>query len=480
VSVALVWFRRDLRLHDNPALTAALRAGHAVLPVYVHAPAEQAPWVPGAASDWWLHHALTALDASLAARGSRLLLRAGASAAALDRLVVETGAEAVYWNRLYEPAAIARDTEVKKALRSRGVHAESHNGALLIEPWDVQTQQGDPYRVFTPFWRSAQARLGAASPVPAPARLPAPSALSTLPSLVLADLELLPRLPWADGFRDVWQPGEAGALLRLQAFCGQALDGYQQQRDRPDHDGTSRLSPHLHFGELSPRQALAAVEAAAATGGVASDAEVYRRELGWREFSHHLLYHYPHTDRQPLNPRFDAFPWRQDAAGLAAWRRGRTGIPIVDAGMRQLWHTGWMHNRVRMIVASVLTKNLGLHWHHGADWFWDTLVDASLANNTQGWQWSAGSGADAAPYFRIFNPVTQGERFDPDGDYVTRWVPELAGVPARWRQQPWTAPAAELDRAGLARDSVYRRPLIDLRATRERALAAWAQVRDNS
>jgi deoxyribodipyrimidine photo-lyase len=477
MTLAIVWFRRDLRLDDNPALVAALRAGHAVLPVYIHAPDEQAPWRPGAASDWWLHHALADLDAALAQRGSRLLLRTGGSAAQLQRLVAETGAGAVYWNRLYEPAIIARDTAVKQALRARGVRAESHNGALLVEPWQVQTRQGDPYRVFTPYWRTAQAQLADTAPVPAPQRLP-PLPVARPAGVALDALRLLPRRPWADRFGDHWQPGATGAALRLAAFCDQALAGYQDRRDRPDRDGTSRLSPHLHFGEVSPRQVLAAVDAAAA--GAGEDAAFYRRELGWREFSHHLLYHFPDTDRAPLNPRFDGFPWRQDDAALAAWQRGRTGIPIVDAGMRQLWHSGWMHNRVRMVVASVLTKNLGLHWHHGADWFWDTLVDANLANNTQGWQWSAGSGADAAPYFRIFNPVTQGERFDPDGDYVAAWVPELAQLPARWRQQPWTAPAAELDRAGLAGDCVYRQPLIDLRATRERALAAWARVRDGA
>ncbi len=475
--IAILWFRRDLRLSDQPALAAALRAGYRIVPLYVHAPDEESPWPPGAASRWWLHHSLLALDGQLRSLGSRLLLRSGDSLAQIEQVVETTGAEAVYWNRRYEPAVIDRDERIKRTLRQRGLHVESHNGALLVEPWQVQTGQGDPYKVFTPFWRNARERIGPVEPLPEPQHLsPPPESLATES---LASWQLRPEHPWDAGIHGHWQPGTAGARSRLQRFLDAAIASYREQRDRPDHEGTSKLSPHLHFGELSPRQVLAAIEAAVVDGseGWRDNADCYVRELGWREFSHHLLYHFPDSAQAPLNARFKDFPWRDDARALSAWRRGRTGIPIVDAGMRELWHRGWMHNRVRMIVASLLTKNLGQHWLHGARWFWDTLVDADLANNTQGWQWSAGCGADAAPYFRIFNPVAQGERFDPDGAYVTAWLPELARLPAKWRQQPWLAPAAVLDSAGVPVGSVYRRPIVDLRRSRERALADYASTR---
>ncbi len=476
MSTAIVWFRRDLRLADNPALAAAIRAGHRIVPLYVHAPDEEAPWQAGAASRWWLHHSLSALDADLRTRGSGLCLRSGDSLAQLEQAAEASSAEAVYWNRLYEPALIERDQRIKRALRQRGLHVESHNGALLIEPWQVQTGQGDPYKVFTPFWKNASARLGDATTLPAPEHLPKlPDGLT---SDSLTDWALLPRIAWDGGLRENWQPGEDGAQARLREFLNGAIAGYRERRDFPADIGTSKLSPHLHFGEISPRQIRAAIDTAGTAASSWQDnAAFYLRELGWREFSHHLIYHFPDTAQAPLNPRFLDFPWRENDDDLRAWQQGRTGIPIVDAGMRELWHTGWMHNRVRMVVASFLTKNLRLHWLHGARWFWDTLVDADLANNTQGWQWTAGSGADAAPYFRIFNPVSQGQRFDPDGAYVGHWIPELAALPAKWRQQPWAAPAATLGAAGLDRDSPYRRPVVDLRQSREQALAAYATIK---
>jgi len=468
MSLALVWFRRDLRLDDHPALHAALRAGHAVLPVYVHAPDEEAPWAPGAASRWWLHHSLLSLDADLRRLGSGLVVRAGASLETLLALARESGAGAVYWHRRYEPAVVARDTAIKRELRAAGLHAESLNGALLAEPWEIATGQGDPYRVFTPFWRNLRARLDPLAPLPAPPSLPGPPRPPA--GVPVASLGLLPRIGWDAGFADLWAPGEQGAQARLAGFLSQGAADYADARDRPDQDGTSRLSPHLHFGELSPRRALSE---ARRRGGDDEGTEVFVRELGWREFSHHLLHHFPDTPTAPLNPRFEAFPWRTSDRDLAAWQRGRTGIPLVDAGMRQLWHCGWMHNRVRMVVASLLTKNLRIHWLEGARWFWDTLVDADLANNTQGWQWTAGSGADAAPYFRVFNPASQGERFDPRGDYVRRWLPELERLPARWLQRPWEAPPGLLDEAGIDAASAYRRPIVDLKESRAAALAAW-------
>jgi len=472
MSRALVWFRRDLRLDDHPALQAALKAGHAPVPVYVHAPEEEAPWAPGAASQAWLDRSLRSLQAELRRIGSELVIRRGPSTEALLTLAAETGAEAVYWHRLYEPASIARDKATKMALKDAGLHAESLNGALLVEPWQVQTGTGDPYRVFTPFWKNARQHLESNTPLPAPGSLPG---VPVLESLDIAALALRPHpreRDWDLSFWPHWTPGEAGAVELLEAFLEGAVHGYKAQRNFPDRTGTSKLSPHLHFGEISPRRIVQAIREASLPATIQPDVDHYLSELGWREFSHHLLFHFPHTSDADMNPRFAAFPWAEvDAAQLQAWQRGRTGVPIVDAGMRELWASGWMHNRVRMVVASFLTKNLRYHWIHGARWFWDTLVDASLANNTQGWQWSAGTGADAAPYFRIFSPVAQAEKFDPKGAYLRRWVPELASLPDAALAAPWTQP--ELARRWAP--DYPSQPIIDLGESRAAALAAYAQ-----
>ncbi|MBP7623825.1 MAG: deoxyribodipyrimidine photo-lyase [Xanthomonadales bacterium] len=474
MSAAIIWFRRDLRLIDHPALDAAVQSGLPVIALYVHAPEEEGEWRSGAATEWWLHHSLTALDAQLRERGGRLIVRRGPAFAAITQLIGETGAVAVHWNRLYEPAAIARDQTIKQQLKADGFIAESHNAALFVEPWQVSTQTGQPYRVFTPFWRNAVTKIADVLPLPAPNDLRFADA--GLPSESIASLNLLPTIRWDSGMAATWTPGEQGALARLRDFVDHATR-YSKERDRPDLVGTSMLSPHLHFGELSPRQILAALQLEAqGDPGWMDRVEHYVRELGWREFAHHLLFHYPHTPNANLNTQFDEFPWATpDDALLAAWQRGRTGIPIVDAGMRQLWETGWMHNRVRMIVASFLTKNLRYHWIHGARWFWDTLVDADLAANTLGWQWAGGTGADAAPYFRIFNPVLQGERFDPDGVYVKRFVPELAQVPASVLHKAWTLKPSEQATFGV-RD-VYARPMLDLAKTRDAALLAYASIK---
>jgi deoxyribodipyrimidine photo-lyase len=479
--LAIVWLRRDLRLADQPALHAAAQRHARVLPLYLHAPEEEAPWEPGAASRWWLHHSLLALGERLAALGSPLLIRRGPSLEALRALIRETGAGAVYWTRLYEPAALARDRAVKEAMRADGLIAESHNAALLYEPWELKTGAGEPYRVFTPFWRNAEARLDQLPPaLPAPERLRPPQ--RRVAGLSVAALELLPRIAWDVGFYPYWTPGEAGAQLRLEQFATEAIARYKTQRDQPAANATSGLSPHLHFGELSPRSALLAAREAARTAspGWLASAEHFVRELGWREFSHHLLFHYPHTTDAPMHQKFAAFPWRAPedyAADLAAWQRGRTGIPIVDAGLRQLWLSGWMHNRVRMMCASLLTKNLLIPWQEGARWFWDTLVDASLPQNSLGWQWTAGCGADAAPYFRIFNPVLQGEKFDGDGAYTRRWVPELAKLPDKFLHRPWEAPSEIRRAAEIGLDSVYAKPIIDLSRSRDRALAAYERIK---
>lgn len=465
MSLALVWFRRDLRLQDNPALQAALDAGHVPVPVYIHAPHEEGDWAPGGASNAWLHRSLAALDADLRGRGSSLVLCRGDSQAELERLIAASGAVAVYWNRKYEPATQPRDARIKRDLREQGIEAQSHNGSLMLEPWDITTLQGGPYKVFTPYWRNALTRLQLPAPVRAPASLPA----HPLQGEALDTLGLAATLPWDAGFWTHWQPGEAGAQEALTVFIDGALNGYRQQRDLPDRVGTSLLSPHLHFGEIAPWQVVHQLQPARSASRDA-DIDGYIRELGWREFSYHLLHHFPQTTDHNLNPRFDGFRWAAPNAGqLQAWQQGRTGIPIIDAGMRELWATGYMHNRVRMLVASFLCKHLRQHWREGARWFWDTLVDADLANNTMGWQWVAGTGADAAPYFRIFNPVTQSEKFDPQARYITRWVPELAALPLKARFAPWQHPHLLAEHA----PSYPTLPLVDLAAGRDAALAAY-------
>ena len=482
-TTVLVWLRRDLRVTDHPALHhAAARHDH-IVPVFVLSPEEDADWPIGAASRWWLHHSLTSVSATLAQLGSPLIIRRGESLATLRSLIGESGAKAVYWNRLYEPAAITRDAKIKEALRADGLKVESFNGAVLFEPWQLKTGGGDPYRVYSPMFRAAEARFEEIrKPLPAPATLAAPSA--TLKTETIESLGLLPRIPWDGGFYEHWQPGEPGALRRLEQFAAKPIATYKDLRDQPGLDGAvSGLSPHLHFGEISPNQAFVRAQQAQhelSSAGAHGNIHHFVKELFWREFSHHLLYHYPSTTHEPMYPKFAEFPWRTagDYAGdLAAWQRGLTGIPIVDAGMRQLWTTGWMHNRVRMIVASFLTKNLLIPWQEGAAWFWDTLVDASLPQNTLGWQWAAGCGADAAPYFRIFNPVLQGEKFDEAGNYVRTWVPELATFPGKFIHRPWEAPSEIRRAAGVALDSVYARPVVDLKESRDRALAAFARIK---
>ncbi len=470
MSTALVLFRRDLRLADNPALSAACAAHAQVLPVFIHAPDEDGEWPAGAASRWWLHHSLAALDNRLRGQHAGLHLCQGATLDVLRELIRTSDATTVYWNRLYEPAAIARDTRIKSALREQGIAVHSHNAALWCEPWQIATRQDAPYKVFTPYWRNLRPQLRTAEPLPEPV-LPGWHNLSG--GLPLSALALLPRIRWDNGLAKAWQPGEAGAQELLEIFGDDAIGDYAHARDLPARHGTSRLSPHLHFGEISPRQIHAELDRRAQRVDAKRrpDIEPYLRELGWREFAHHLLFHFPQTPTENFNPRFAGFRWApSDDALLTRWQQGRTGIPLVDAGMRELWHTGWMHNRVRMIVASFLTKNLRQHWQHGARWFWDTLVDADLANNTLGWQWVAGCGADAAPYFRVFNPVTQAKKFDPDGHYLRRWLPELAHAPLALLHEPWKDPVL-LERSG------YPAPMVDLGHSRQQALAAYDEPR---
>lgn len=465
-SPSIVWFRRDLRLADNPALLEAAEQGGPVIPVYIWAPGEEAPWEPGGASRWWLHNSLRELSRRLHAKGSRLILRHGPSEQALRALIEETGARAVFWNRLYDPAIVERDTQIKKALREAGIETHSRNAALLFEPWTIATGSGDPYKVFTPFWRRCLQEADPAEPYPEPSTLPGPKAWPD--SVPIEELELLPRIDWADGLRDAWTPGEEGGLQNLESFSGNGARAYSDKRNTPGERGTSRLSPHLHWGEIGPRQVWYG-----AGDRRSASVRKFLAEIGWREFAHHLLFHFPHTAGEPLRAEFKEFPWRESDEDLRAWQRGQTGYPIVDAGMRELWTTGWMHNRVRMIVSSFLVKHLLISWQEGARWFWDTLVDADLASNTLGWQWAGGCGADAAPYFRIFNPILQGEKFDPDGVYTRQWVPEVANLPNKYLFKPWEAKASPEQNSG------YPCPIVDHRLGRDRALRAFDQIKKN-
>jgi len=475
-SCALVWFRNDLRLEDHPALAAAAQSGSLVIPVSIWSPEEEGPWAPGAASRYWLHQSLTSLARSLRSAGSRLILRQGPAWEVLADLAQEANAVAVYYGRRYEPSAIQQEERVDQALETKGVKTQGLSGSLLFEPREIRNKQGKPFQVFTPFWRHCLSLPEPAQPLPPPRRIPSPKRWPDTEALEAFDL--LPKIPWAEGIRRFWQPGEAGARQRLTTFLEQAIADYGVGRDRPDREGVSFLSPHLHFGEISPRQLWHEVRRWEGRSGKKREAgEGFLRQLGWREFAHHLLYHFPHTPERPLRSEFEAFPWERDSRRLKAWQQGETGYPFVDAGLRQLWSTGWMHNRVRMVVASFLVKDLRIDWQRGAEWFWDTLVDADLANNTLGWQWTAGCGADAAPYFRIFNPVGQGEKFDPEGEYVRRWVPELAGLPARWIHRPWEAPPDVLEKSGVRLGEDYPEPIVSHSQARIEALAALKKMK---
>jgi deoxyribodipyrimidine photo-lyase len=473
----ILWLRNDLRLHDHRALAAAVASQVPVIPVYILDDTAAEGWPMGGASLWWLHGSLTSLATQLEKAGSRLVLRRGATATVLQELCAATRSTTVYMSRAYEPWAAAQEQTVKTRLADTGIALKRYAGALLFEPEQLRTKAGDPFKVYTPFWRAATAGEGPAQPVPAPKRIPAPAAWPA--SDDLSTWNLLPTKPdWSGGMRAAWQPGTAGAQSNLDAFLKSALADYPVNRNRPDLTGTSRLSPHLHFGDISPAMCWHAAKAYCAAHPKSEPGlETFLKELVWREFSYHLLVHWPTLPEKPFRADFARFPWADNATHLKAWQRGQTGYPIVDAGMRELWATGWMHNRVRMIVGSFLVKHLLLPWQAGEAWFWDTLVDADLASNSASWQWIAGSGADAAPYFRIFNPMTQGEKFDPDAAYVRRWVPELARLPNALIHQPWTAPREILAASGVALGTTYPRPIVDHTEARAKALAAFSSLK---
>jgi deoxyribodipyrimidine photo-lyase len=436
----IVWFRQDLRLQDNPALHAAVATGAPVIPIYIWSPEEEGDWAPGAASRWWLHHSLTALTQQLDRRGSRLTLARGHALDVLQKLVTTTGATAVHWNKRYEPAAVKQSRIVSEGLERRGIRTLQFNGSLLSDPTQFLNKAGKPYQVYTAFQRGLLHALHPAPLLPATRTIRTPQRQPR--SKPLNSLGLLPKIRWYQTMAATWRPGEQGAQATLKRFLRRSVDDYRQARNIPAIKGTSGLSPHLHFGEIGPRQIWHAL-------GPRGRNSVFLSEIIWREFAYHLLHHFPHTPTQPLHEEFAEFPWRQNPKMLRAWQQGMTGIPLVDAGMRELWATGWMHNRVRMVVASFLVKNLLTGWQAGARWFWDTLVDADLANNTLNWQWSAGCGADAAPYFRIFNPQIQAKRFDRKNDYIRKWIP---------------------------RDG-YPQPIVDLAKTRAAALDAYVTMR---
>ncbi len=478
---AIVWFRDDLRLGDQAALSAACSAGAPVLCVYILDEASAGVRPLGGAGRWWLHYSLEALAREIEAKGGRLDLFRGRAQEIVPVLAGAASAAGVFWTRRYGAAEIAIDAAIKAQLVALGVKAESFSGQLLHEPWEVKRADGGGFALFSPYWRAARALPQTGAPPKAPAKIPAsPYPSAGPPRKNLAELDLLPKRPdWAAGLRASWTPGETGARSRLGAFLDVGLKDYAAGRDEPAKAATSRLSPHLRFGEVSPRQIFAAVAATEASrDDVRAGAEKFRGEMFWREFNYHVLFNCPDASKCNLQRRFDAMPWRDPPNGeLDAWRRGETGYPLVDAGMRELWSTGFMHNRARMVAASFLVKHLLIDWRIGEAWFWDTLCDADPANNPMNWQWVAGSGADAAPYFRVFNPALQGERFDLEGAYVRRWVPELSALPNTWIHKPWLAPQSVLRAAGVELSKTYPAPIIDHAEARARALAAFAMIR---
>ena len=472
----IFWYRQDLRVSDHPGLHAAAASGRPVLACYILDDDAAGEWKLGSASRWWLHHSLLSLQHDLKSLGGDLIFRRGDTAAVLSSLVDESGADTVFCSRQHEPWASALETNLHRDLGERDVTLKRYPGALLFEPESIQNQSGLPFKVFTPFWRACLRQAPPQPPLP-PAQ---PDWLSPLPdSESIHDWALTPTAPdWASGWGELWQPGSAGAAERLATFFQGGIHDYSEGRNHPALDTTTRLSPHIHFGEVSPREIWhAAQQCLAANPALQDQADKFLSEMGWREFSHHLLSHFPEIPEAPFKDQFDAFPWLGAPDALRAWQRGQTGYPIVDAGMRELWQTGYMHNRVRMIVASFLTKHLLVHWRAGENWFWDTLLDANLANNACGWQWVAGSGADASPYFRIFNPITQGEKFDKEGDYVREWVPELAALPDKYLNKPWEAPEEILDQAGVKLGTTYPAPIVDHREAREAALTAYGSLK---
>ncbi len=476
---SIVWFRENLRIADNPALASAASTGRPVIPIYVW-PSKRSKWALGESSRWWLFHSLRILANQLRSMGSRLTIRGGDPFTVISELIETTGTSSFYFNRRYDPEGIREQQQMQKHLGSRGISTHDFNATLLFEPDIVRTRKGDPFKVFTPFWNACLALPTPSPPFPSPDLLAVPKRWPSCENVKKLYLQSDP--DFSDHLKAHWTPGTESANGTLETFLSDGVANYITERDRPDHPGTSSLSPHLRFGEIGPRQIWHSVlnrQHRSKSTDFADNAMGFLRQLGWREFSHHLLYHFPATPTEPLRPEFAKFPWRKEAKLFSKWKAGETGYPIVDAGMKQLSSTGWMHNRVRMVVASFLVKDLLIPWQLGARWFWEKLVDADLANNTLGWQWIAGCGADAAPFFRVFNPVRQGEKFDPEGSYVQRWIPELKDLPARWIHHPWEAPESVLREANLGPGRSYPTPIVDHSIARQEALMAYDQLRSS-
>jgi deoxyribodipyrimidine photo-lyase len=471
---SIMWFRQDLRVKDNPALIKAAKQSK-VLPVYIYDTSVPQNAVLGGASKWWLHHALVALQESL---DGNLLVLSGDPQEILLSLCAQHNISSVYWNRMYEPWAITRDTAIKKALKASKYEALSTNGSLLWEPMQVLKKDETPYKVFTPYYKNGC--LNAPDPR-YPQRKPPLSFMDDMDEVKgyqgVDSLVLLPRVNWDLHMQEMWNVSEQGAQCKLEYFIKQAIEEYNDDRNVPSVAGTSQLSPYFHFGLISPNQAWYAVHDAFNGSRENKGVYVYLSELGWREFSYYLLFHFNDIQNRNFNTKFDNFPWVQDKEGLRAWQQGKTGVPIVDAGMRELYQTGYMHNRVRMIVASYLVKNLLIDWREGERWFWDCLLDADSASNSAGWQWVAGSGADASPYFRIFNPILQGEKFDKEGAYVKKYCPELSKLGKKFLHKPWEASEQELLSANIVLGKDYPKPIVDLKTSRVRALDAYKTIK---
>lgn len=475
-NLCIMWFRQDLRLLDNPALSFAAEQGN-VLPVFIFDNTAPKNAKLGGASEWWLHNSLKSLNKSL---DNHLLVLSGDPKKLIPQLCEEYSASSVVWNRCYEEWQRERDASIKSELNKNDIPARSFNGSLLWEPMQVLKKDETPYKVFTPYYRKGCLQKD-------PPRFP----VSKPESLTLCEakdagetgieqLKLLPSIPWYKDMEKMWEPGEKGAASRLSRFIEEAAQSYQNDRNLPAVKGTSLLSPHLHFGEISPNQAWFAILGAFDNAFDHKDLDVYLSELGWREFSYYLLYHFDNINEVNFNAKFNHFPWRSSRKDLVAWQKGQTGIPIVDAGMRELYKTGYMHNRVRMIVGSFLVKNLLIDWREGERWFWDCLLDADMASNSAGWQWVAGSGADASPYFRVFNPLLQGEKFDKEGEYVKTYCPELAKLPSKLIHQPWAADKNVLKACGIELGKDYPKPIVDLKASRQRALDAFSEMKERN
>lgn len=469
--ITVFWFRQDLRISDNPGLFEAAKNG-LVMPIYILDDSSSGIFKIGSASRWWLHHSLNNLNQSL---DNKLNVYAGKCKEILLKILQTNNISAVYWNRCYEPWRIRDDSEIKTLLKNMGIESKSFNGSLLWEPWEILKSDGTPYKVYTHFYHKVLQAHKPRSPLAKPKKLVLVQDCNNTNTIDV--LGLLPSKKWYEQIGQYWDIGESAAQEKLQQFLDNGLLGYKENRNHPYKPNVSRLSPYLHFGAISPNQAWYGVQTKGAIQPCVKDAEHFLSELGWREFSYYLLYHFPDLPHKNFQAKFDQFPWQHDANLLRAWQKGQTGYPIVDAGMRELWQTGYMHNRVRMIVASFLVKNLLIHWHYGEDWFWDCLLDADLANNSASWQWVAGSGADAAPYFRIFNPVVQGEKFDSNGQYTRRFVPELSKLPNQFLFKPWEAAEDVLIAAGIVLGQTYPRPIVNLQHSRDQAMRAYYNLR---